>query len=106
MKLAAESIRTLVTEKQELEKQAEVKIIARSVIDKMVDGNMLAAEEVLPKLAELETRDTQDLLVLEKAIELGVTGNVSKLAELSDKKEPAGQTASEIFLQEAVGDLI
>lgn len=106
MKSAAESIRTLLDERDELVKQAEIVDLSSDIIGTMVDKEMLTAEEVLPKLAELKERSRDDLLVLQKALELGTVNNMSKLGELSDQSTVDGLDPRERFVQRIIGDVL
>lgn len=106
MKTAAQSIRTLVKERDELQKTAEVGALATEIVETMVDKEMLAAEEILPKLAEFQARDINDLVVIKKALELGVDGNLSKFGELSDKIDGSGLSLEDKFVYNTIGDLL
>ena len=106
MKSAADSIRTLLNERDELVKQAELADLSSDVIGTMVEKEMLSADEVLPKLAELKERSYDDLLVLQKALELGTVNKMSKLGELSDQSTADGLDPRERFVQRIIGDVL
>jgi len=106
MKQAELSIRTLSKEREELEKQASIYKLSHDLVETMIDKEMLSVEEVLPKLAEFESRGEEDLKIIKKALELGTAGNMAKLGEVSDKLELSGMTPEERFIQNTVGDLL
>ena len=87
-------------------KEAELKDKAFEIISKMVDKEMLAVDEVLPKLAEFQSKGLDELNIVEKALELGTSVDITKLGELSDRKELSGMTAEERFIHNTIGDLI
>jgi len=106
MKQAAESIRTLVDERNEFEKKAETQKIATSIIESMVEKEMLSTEEVLPKLAELKDKSDNELLIMQEALKLGNASGLSKLGELSDRADSDGMTPEEKFIHGTIGDLL
>lgn len=105
LKQASQSIRTLVKERDDLVDLNERVKTASEIVKTMIDREMLASEEILPKLADLQEKDAEELLIIKKALELG-SGNISKLGELSDERDLEAMSASELFLHRQLGDLL
>lgn len=105
MKQAAESIRTLVKEREEFEKSAEISELSRKIINTMIEREMLSTNQVLSKLAEFENKSYDELRIVQEALKLGAN-SFSKLGELSDKSDNDGLSAKEKFIHAVIGDII
>ena len=107
MKIASTSIRTLVTERDELSKTAEKIALATEIVETMVKKEMLASEDILPKLADLKIREKDELQIIQKALELGSSSNLAKLGEVSDKNDMSEWTTpEEKFVFNTIGHLL
>jgi hypothetical protein len=83
LKTAAATLRALKDERDELTKEKDTVKLARAVVTQLVAHSELSSKDVLEKLAEFELKTSEELHVIQKAIEYAGSGNLIKLGVLA-----------------------
>jgi hypothetical protein len=88
LKTAATLLRSLLSERDKLASDNEQAKIAREIVTQLSTQSELSSKDVLEKLAELESKTSDELRLIQKAIEYAGTREFMKLGRLSDIPTP------------------
>jgi hypothetical protein len=83
LKTAAATLRALKDERDELIKEKDTVKLARAVVMQLTAYSEISSKDVLEKLAEFESKTSEELHVIQKAIEYAGSGNLIKLGVLA-----------------------
>jgi hypothetical protein len=84
LKKAALTLRNLTSERDKLANVQEVNTLARELVGNITKQSELSAKEVLEKLAEFETKTSEELKLIQKALEFSHTKEFAKLGNLTE----------------------
>jgi len=84
LKTAAEQLRAMAKELTETRAKTAQLELAINVVNKLQGSEMVSGSEILEKLSQYSQKTTDELTVIEKAIELRASGELSKLGSLND----------------------
>ena len=89
LKTAAEQLRAMAKELTESRAKTAQLEQAIDVVNKLQGSEMASGSEILEKLSQYSQKTTDELTVIEKAIELKVSGELSKIGSLNDAPDDA-----------------
>lgn len=96
-KLAEEAynaITELRNQKEELEAELESIKLGSKILFQLYDKGGVSSEDLESKFAELSSKSTDELEVIEKAAELSLNGGLGKLLSVGDLSDrPAGDSS-------------
>jgi|WetSurSiteA1Bulk_404760.scaffolds.fasta_scaffold231820_2 hypothetical protein len=98
LKQAAAVLRTQQVELREMREKLAREELAERVVQRLVENDVLLAEDVLKKLSELRDRPLEDLEVMEKAAELYHGNFFSGFGKLSDIPDGRGYDSLTSYL--------
>lgn len=85
LKTAAATLRSLNNEREKYAEEKEITKLAREIVAQLAQRSELSSKDVLEKLAEFESKTSEELKLMQKALEFSTTNAFMKLGHLTEE---------------------
>jgi hypothetical protein len=98
LKTAAKTLRALHSECEKYAAEKEIVKLARELVKQLAQRSELSSKDVLEKLAEFESKTSEEIQLMQKALEFANTNAFMKLGHLTEEPSTVGMDNLTAFL--------